>query len=1201
MPLPPRWVATLAGTLALGTLVWFLGPTLGFGTFRPLASTTAQLIAVVVILLLWAVGTWLMHAREAAANKKVIAGASGGDAPAADPASAQIHILKQRLEEAQQQLKRLRGADRRGKKYLYELPWYIMIGPPGAGKTTALVNSGLRFPLAERYGKEPVRGAAGTRNCDWFLTDEAVLIDTAGRYTTQAGDQHEDQAAWLGFLKLLKETRSRQPINGVLIAISLSDLVLLPAAGRTAHAQAVRSRLAELLDHFGVRFPVYVLFTKADLIAGFVETFEPLTREGREQVWGATLPLDRGGDADPAVLQWDEEFQQLLDRLDERMIDRVQEEADPRRRGLIFGLPTQMASLRDTMREFLEEVFLASRYETRPLLRGVYFTSGTQEGTPIDRLMGAIAQRFGLEPSNLVAFSGSGRSYFITRLLREVIFHEASLVSTNPRAERRRSILRWSSYGVLGLVFLAACGAWAYSYVQNRQMEADVSAAIDGAMKEASALNTPVLKDEDPSRVLPALDKLRHLPQGYDAAPAAIPLSMKFGLYQGAPLHSEAVAAYQRGLNRLLLPRLVARLQKQLAANLKKPEFLYDGLRIYLMLGGRHPVDRKIVKEWMTLDWQSLLPGPEHAAARAALLTHLDALLDGRLEEYPLDANVVDEARRTLRQFPIAGRAYLMLKDRVLAAQPPDWSVVDHAGPAADHVLVRLSGKPLSEGISGFYTRPVFYHDVLPRLADLVASVQGDAWILSDTADPNAANPSATLTSDVLALYYDDYIKQWEGLVTDISLQPARNVGEASDILNFAAGPTSPLKMIWQAIDRETQLAHAPAEPGAAAAATAPPDPAAQKRLASALSAAGNAQPTYGQPVEERFHRFHDTVASIGGGPAIIDLFLQDLAELSKDTARLAATASGGSEPAAIVADAADAVHKIENWSERFPPALADVPKSITRSINALIKGQARGDLDRQWDSKVLPFCKQALDGRYPVQKGAAADITIDDFARLFAPNGLIDAFFNTSLRPFVDTTRDPWTLRNTRDVAVSADSLAEFQRAARIRDMFFGTGTAPVLKFEITPVSIDSNASKAILSIDGQEVAFDGVSRHTISVQWPGPGGERQSTVTFAEKPPPPAPATAQPANATQTAAASTPAPTTPAPPPPPAITKTGPWSFFRLLDSGSLTKLGGTDRFRVSFSADGHAATYEIHAGSVVNPLSSNELAKFKCPATL
>jgi type VI secretion system protein ImpL len=233
------------------------------------------------------------------------------------------------------------------------------------------------------------------------------------------------------------------------------------------------------------------------------------------------------------------------------------------------------------------------------------------------------------------------------------------------------------------------------------------------------------------------------------------------------------------------------------------------------------------------------------------------------------------------------------------------------------------------------------------------------------------------------------------------------------------------------------------------------------------------------------------------------------------------------------------------------------------------------------------------------VQKGAAADVTIDDFSRLFAPKGLIDAFFNASLRPFVDTTQDPWKLRNARDVAVSADSLAEFQRAARIRDMFFGNGTTPALKFEITPVSIDSEASKAILSIDGQEIGFDGSSPHTISVQWPGPGGERQSTLSFAAKPPPAPAAAATPASTTQAAPAQTPAPT-PAPPSP-VITKTGPWSFFRLLDSVRLEKLGGTDRFRVTFSAGGHSATYDIHAGSVVNPLSSNDLAKFKCPPTL
>lgn len=65
------------------------------------------------------------------------------------------------------------------RQYLYQLPWYVIIGAPGAGKTTALVNSGLHFPLADRFGKSALRGVGRTRNCDWWFTNDAVLLDTA--------------------------------------------------------------------------------------------------------------------------------------------------------------------------------------------------------------------------------------------------------------------------------------------------------------------------------------------------------------------------------------------------------------------------------------------------------------------------------------------------------------------------------------------------------------------------------------------------------------------------------------------------------------------------------------------------------------------------------------------------------------------------------------------------------------------------------------------------------------------------------------------------------------------------------------------------------------------------------------------------------------------------------------------------------------
>ncbi len=171
--------------------------------------------------------------------------------------------------------------------------------------------------------------------------------------------------------------------------------------------------------------PVYVLFTKADLIAGFVEFFDNMGREEREQVWGVTFPLDDGAMRTASVAGFSGAFDALLARLNDRMLERVHQEPDLQRRRLIYGFPQQIASLRDVAAEFLTECFRPSRLEARPLLRGVYFTSGTQDGTPIDRLLGHHGREFGLPRQAVPAFSGSGRSYFLARLIKEVVFGEA--------------------------------------------------------------------------------------------------------------------------------------------------------------------------------------------------------------------------------------------------------------------------------------------------------------------------------------------------------------------------------------------------------------------------------------------------------------------------------------------------------------------------------------------------------------------------------------------------------------------------------------------------------------------------------------------------------------------------------------------------------------------------------------------------------
>ena len=206
--LTSRWIVSLVGIASLAVLVWLLAPLLpGFEEQWP------RLVVVGALLLSWGGSNLFLdiqHRRRDAALARGIAARSAEE-------TEEVQALQQRLTTALDLLKN----SQHSRGYLYEQPWYAIIGPPGAGKTTALLNAGLHFPLADKLGQGAVAGVGGTRLCDWWFTEDAVLIDTAGRYTTQDSDARIDRAGWDGFLNLLKRTRPRQPLNGLLVAFPI--------------------------------------------------------------------------------------------------------------------------------------------------------------------------------------------------------------------------------------------------------------------------------------------------------------------------------------------------------------------------------------------------------------------------------------------------------------------------------------------------------------------------------------------------------------------------------------------------------------------------------------------------------------------------------------------------------------------------------------------------------------------------------------------------------------------------------------------------------------------------------------------------------------------------------------------------------------------------------------------------------------------
>lgn len=790
-----RWVVPVLGLLALSLIIWFLGPLLRLGNYEPLASATSRWVLIVLLFLVW-IGFRVLRIVQARRNAaKVMQSLAEVSAPdAASVATAEeLATLKQRMDEALALLKRakLGGSERRN---LYELPWYVIIGPPGSGKTTALMNSGLDFPLAAQMGAGAIRGVGGTRNCDWWFTDEAVLLDTAGRYTTQDSHAQVDKAAWLGFLDLLKTQRKRRPIDGAFIAISLSDLLLGSDAERAAHAQAIRARIQELYQQLGVRFPIYVMLTKFDLVPGFMEFFDSLNREERAQVWGMTFALDDGKSAEGPLAVFDSEFALLEQRLTARLVERLQQERDPARRDLVYGFPQQFAALRECLGEFLNGVFKPNPYEERPLLRGLYFTSGTQEGSPIDRLIGSMAQSMNLDRQHLARQTGTGRSYFIERLFREVAFGERGLVGTNPKVERRRKWLTIGALSATALVVLAVTAVWIASYRANQSYIAAVDQRVDPLARGIESLSPA---QRDVLAVLPQLNAVQNL------AGDAPSWAEGYGLYQGDMLGEESASVYRKLLIAVFAPRLVTRIEEQLRSG-GSSDFLYEGLKAYLMLGSPDHYDADFIKAWISLDWERNLPRDLSPEQRQALHAHLDALLERRPPSARLDQDLVEDLRRQLQQLPVAQRVYDRVKRQRLPKDVPDFRISDAAGRDAPLVFARKSGKPLTDPLSGFFTYRGYREVFLTASLSQAGTIAEEQWVLG--RDLNDAGDAANLALDVRRLYFQDYLRQWDDLLADLTVVPITNVTQAADVLRILSGPTSPFRKLLEAVARETDL-----------------------------------------------------------------------------------------------------------------------------------------------------------------------------------------------------------------------------------------------------------------------------------------------------------------------------------------------------------------------------------------------------------
>lgn len=1169
-----KWVLGFIGIAALALLIWFGADYIKFGsnnTTLPPAIRITLIVFVLVIWLVWNLSQWLVERRQnQALLDSIEATQEAEDDPEQERSREELNTLNERFREAMQVLRKARFKSRQGSVSLYQLPWYIIIGPPGSGKTTALVNSGLEFPLAQSHGKEALGGIGGTRNCDWWFTNDAVLIDTAGRYTTQDSHRVYDNNAWKAFLGLLKRYRRRRPINGVLIAISLQDLMVQTAEQRAHQAKTLRTRINELQQQLGVRFPIYLTFTKCDLVAGFTEFFDNLSQAEREQVWGMSFPEEVEVGSGSAVEDFSREFGLLIERLNQRVLWRVHNERQVEKRALLQGFPARMESLSAVLCDFVKQMFSASRYDTVPMVRGVYFTSGTQEGSPIDRMMASVSADFGLERDVGQRFHGAGKSFFLHRLLKDVVFPEAELVGVNRRFENATRWLRLGIYTTSVVLFIGALFLWTGSLAQNKRYMGDVAELTREFQAHKEALGS---RQITPAQSLQLLEPLYRASRVYQKEEH--PWLSNLGMYDSR-VDSAADALYRDQLVRVLLPALIGEVASDLGRLNSDDPALVETLKAYLMFFTPEKRDLPLLKQYFSDSWSRTFSGD--AGRQEQLLGHVERLFSMPIEHALIpDENIIARARQQLRRIPVAQRLYTRMQRSPSGMMEIDL-YSDIGGDTSQ--LFGIGADDERFTIPYLYTKAGYKELDFGSDSPLLEKLDEERWIYGGdlVGEDFTEEDRQKLGSEVRRIYLGEYQQRWQKFLTGFTINGFASTAQAVEVLTKLSDPVySPLLAVAEITADNTQLTPKPELPVDASGVPMPVSSTTRRLGSTVAASAGNAIADKFQPtvVDIRFEELQRITVAAKGRPARIQEYLNAITKVQEYLTEI----DSGVDPDEISFNkakarfngAGDVIKQLRIKASSAPAPFNKWLEEIADNTWALVMAKAKRHVDRVWKEEVYSAFSQNLSGRFPFHSSSHQEARVMEFNNFFKPGGLEQSFVQTYLLPFIDTRNWHAKSLDGRSLGVSSSALDHMRRAERIRKTFFNQGEHAGYEFRIEPTKLDSGVRLFSLEVGEQRVPYSHGPRTSSKLHWRG-GESNRVRIIFED------------------------------------LNETlhrkhfeGDWAWFRLLSASKLERGRGSSEYLVTFNEDGREAQFRLSANGSFNPFDHNLLGGYRCPQVL
>lgn len=1105
------------------------------------------LLVYAAILIGWGIYAFIQRYRSAKQDEKIATALAQNTEAESKNNKVELQLISQQVKESIQLIRKSKLGDCKANAALYELPWYMVIGHPEAGKSSAIYHSGLRFPFEATHQKMRSAGLNGTRNCNWFFSTQGVLLDTAGRYSVYP----EDHPEWLGFLNILKKNRAKAPVNGLIVMVSVAELVNQSPEKSMQLAKSLRARIQDLTERLEVFAPVYLVFSKMDLIAGFTEFFDCYHEQEFDQVWGATLAYEPAS-SENAVQLFEKHFSILYDGLKNVSTTHLTRRHSQQISPSVMTFPLEFKSLKPVFKTFIATLFQENPYQFKPVFRGFYFTSALQEGQIESPMTKQIAKDFHLIRSDdEIALStpstSQNQGYFLKSLFSEVILKDKHLVKQHINPARKRQ--RFMAFTGALLTVSIVLSMWIWSYRNNQQLMAEVQADLNKVVLMQQQSGTELATQMDALLILQA-----HLQQ-LDQFDQRLPFKYRFGLYQGHQIREKLQAEYLKGIEQLILQptqqSIAEYLQrvKQHSATLKEnhinvqvqpvaqvqqlalapsdqnPQDAYNALKTYLMLSNRQYIDSSHLSDQLTRFWRNWLDQHQGQQPRTEMLQKAEQLLSYAMtltgsSSFPLlnpDTVLVEQTRQVLSALTTGvsarDRVYNEIKMRA-SVRFPALTIKQMVGESAQTIMLG------SYALPGFYSYQA-WNDYVQHAIDTAAqsSTESKDWVLNtiQSDDLSFSGSPEQIRRQLTEMYKKEYISEWRKFLNAIHYAKTTDFNQHTRQIDILGEPeNSPIRKVIQRVAQETSWDN----PVVQAELAVP-----QKGFIAWFKrkvlqrddvklAQNSASHLSHGVISKDFQLFYQIVRSRDDlqNRSLLDEYMQSMAKVRSRFNDLKSSGDIGPASMILVKQTIDEQNSIFNITQKFVDEKMSVGSNeldqqlikkllsvpLTRSFESLMI-PAQAEMNKLWQIQAYQPFSGNLAQKYPFSSQASLQASSQEINQIFGENGSIARFVKEHLDPLVIRRGYSLTSKTWQNLGISLNPafIASFQNyVAPVHGLATGelnhTNSKTVnfnqSNFQFYPLE-QSHLLAYTIDIDGQRMLFENGVQQWVNFIWPNPG----------------------------------------------------------------------------------------------------------------